>query len=117
MSITVEIPEQSEVSLKFEISAKTNITPFVAKQSIDDFLLNSVGNLLCSGEPELFVKDDGIFWKAPVHYTIASKGTLGIVVFLLVNVQTGEIVRTLKDLEEIKSNAEMLYKVEASQTE
>lgn len=54
MNVTVEIPERAEVSFKFEISAKANhkpkalvnevnITPFVAKQSIDDFLLNSEG--------------------------------------------------------------------------
>ena len=114
MSIAVEIPEQAEVSFKFEISAKANITPFVAKQSIDDFLLNSVGNLLCAGEPEFFVKEDGIFWKVPVHYTIPSRGTLGTVGSLLVDVQTGEIVRTIEDLEEIKSNAEMLYKITTS---
>ena len=114
MSVTVEIPEQAEVSFKFEISAKANITSFVAKQSIEDFLLNSVGNLLCAGEPEFFVGEGGIFWKIPVHYTIPSKGTLGTVGSLLVDVQTGEIVRTIKDLEEIKSNAKMLYKIVTS---
>jgi len=115
MSVAVKIPEQAEVSFKFEISTKANITPFVAKQSIDDFLLNSVGNLLCAGEPEFFVSEDGIFWKVPVHYTIPSKGTLGVVGYLLVDMQTGEIVRTIEDLEEIKKHAEMLYKAATSQ--
>jgi len=116
MSLAVKIPEQAEVSFKFEISAKANITPFVAKQSIDDFLLNSVGNLLCAGNPEFFASDNGLFWKVPVNYTIPSKGTLGVVGYLLVDVSTGEIVRTIEDLEKIEKNAEMLYRAATSQT-
>ena len=117
MAVSIQIPEQAEVSFKLEIVAKANVTPYGAKQIVDDFLLNSVGNLLYASEPEFFISEAGIFWRVPVDYALPSKGKLGTVGSLLVDIQTGEIVRSIKDIEQIQANAENLYRIAISQTE
>jgi len=114
MAVVVKIPDQAEVTVTFQISAKANITPFGAKQEVDDFLLDAVGNLLCAGEPELFVAEEGMYWRVPVHYVLPSKGKVGRVGALLVDVQTGEMVRTLEELDAIKRHAEVLYQAATS---
>ena len=116
MSVTVKIPEEAELSIKVEVSARVNITPFVAKQEVDDFLLNEVGNLLYAENPELLVDGKGMFWRVPVVYTLPSHGKLGTVGYLLVDVQSGEICRSLAVVEEIRRNAQALYHTHASQT-
>jgi len=110
MSVAIAIPEQAEVSFKVEVSAKANITAPVARQNVDDFLLNDVGNLLYAGEPELLLSGDGLFWRVPVHYALPSHGGLGSVGTLAVDVQTGEVQWTPHELERIKHHAESLYR-------
>jgi hypothetical protein len=109
MSVAIAIPEQAELSFKVEVSAKANITAPVARQNVDDLLLNDVGNLLYAGEPELFLSGDGLFWRVPVHYALPSQGDLGIVGTLAVDIQTGEVRWTFHELEQIKRHAESLY--------
>ena len=116
MSVAVKIPEKAGLSIKVEFFAKANITPFVAKQEVDDFLLNQVGNLLHAEQPELLVDAMGIFWRVPVAYTLPSLGKLGTVGYLLVDVQTGEVCRSQAVVKGIRRNAEALYHAQASET-
>lgn len=116
MSVAVKIPEESELSIRVEFSSKVNVTPFVARQEVDDFLLNEVGNLLYGEDPELLVDREGVFWRVPVAYALPSCGKLGTVGYLLVDVQSGEVCRSRAEVEEVRRNAEALHRTHASET-
>ncbi|NCO33975.1 MAG: hypothetical protein AUJ92_13745 [Armatimonadetes bacterium CG2_30_59_28] len=115
MSIAVSIPKPAELSVKLEFRSEVNITPFAAKQRVDDYLLNEVGNLLHADEPELFMDAEGIFWRTPVAYSVPSRGRLGTVGVLLVDVQTGRIHRSETESQEMLRNVETLSRASSSE--
>ena len=67
-------------------------------------------------EPELTVGQE-IYWRIPVRYCLPEIGELGIVGFLVIDVNTGEVLLSKSTpLEELAENAERLYKKKALQT-
>lgn len=109
MTATLEhtsIPQGA--SLRLEVSAQFNITPFVARQRVNRYLLERVGNLLGSGEPELKV-GTRLIWRVPVLYALPDRGILGEVGYLLLDAQTGELlVEESTPVEELRKNADRL---------
>ena len=105
----LELPTDSQVSVKIEISTRVNISAFVARQQANSFLIVEAGDQLWAGQPELIVGPT-LCWRLPVHYTPSRRGFLGIVGHLLVNAGTGEI--TIADgqtSEDLLTRAEALY--------
>ena len=105
----LELPAASQISIKIEISAKLNISAFVAKQRANSFLIMEAGDQLCAGGPQLVV-GPALSWRVPVHYTPSRKEFLGIVRHLLVNAETGEIaIADGQTSEDLLTRAEDLY--------
>ena len=112
----IEIPKAKGVHFKVELSTEFNITPFVAKQKVNRFLALKVGDQLGAAEPELTVGQE-IYWRIPVRYCLPGISELGIVGFLVIDVDTGEVLLSRSTpLEELTENAERLYKKKALQT-
>ena len=106
-------PEHRKVFFKLEMSAEFNITPFVAQQKTNRFLLLNVGHLLKAGEPNLVFANQ-VYWDVPVLYTLPDRGTVGEVGHILMDVDSGDMVldKSTK-IEELERNAERLYQEEA----
>jgi len=105
----VELPAASQVSVKIEISARVNISAFVARQRANSFLIMEAGDQLWAGEPELVVGPT-LCWRVPVGYTPSRSGFLGVVGHLLVNAETGEIaIADGQTPEDLLTRAEALY--------
>ncbi|MFQ6044283.1 MAG: hypothetical protein ACE5PV_25805 [Candidatus Poribacteria bacterium] len=114
--LNIDIPKARGMHFKVELSTEFNITPFVAKQKVNRFLALKVGGLLGAAEPELTVGQE-IYWRIPVRYCLPKIGELGIVGFLAIDVNTGEVLLSKSTpLEELTENAERLYKKKALQT-
>jgi len=93
------------------VSADINITPFVARQNVNVFLLNHVGNLVSAGEPSLLINGDRLRWKVPVRCALPSKG-MASVGEVAVDVNTGEILleeSTPSVLEALQNAVERAY--------
>ncbi|MBI1930207.1 hypothetical protein HYR99_38895 [Candidatus Poribacteria bacterium] len=73
----LEIPHHRKVQIKLEVAAECNITPFVAKQKVNRFLLLSVGNLLKADEPSLDISPNVLRWRVPVVYALPDRGIVG----------------------------------------
>lgn len=56
---------QREVRYRMEVTFRCAITPFVARQNVNVYLLMNVGNMLSAGEPILFLGERP-HWKVPV---------------------------------------------------
>lgn len=79
------------VSVKIEMTSDVNITPFVARQNVNAFLLHHMGNLVSAGEAALAVAGDQLRWKVPVSCAIAGRGMISVG-DIAVDVDTGEIL-------------------------
>ena len=87
-----EIPAQAEVRYQMEVAFRwCNITPFVARQNANVYLLNNVGNMLSAGEPTLHLSDQP-HWKVPIPCAFPEfdhQENLGV---LAVDVNSGAIL-------------------------
>ena len=95
-------PGLAQVDIQLHISTRVNITPFVARQKVNLLMLDQVGNLLHSGEPELLVSSR-LYWRVPVLLSTPSRGLVGQVGAVRVDAQTGEVLADdtlLKDMAE-----------------
>ena len=106
----IEIPQHRKVQIKLEVAAECNITPFVARQKVNRFLLLSVGNLLMADEPSLDISPNTLSWRVPVVYALPERGILGKVGELCVDADNGQIILEESTLLEVlTANAERLY--------
>jgi hypothetical protein len=84
-----------------------NISTFAARQKVNGFVLSEISYLMHAGEPTLIV-DDRIYWRVPVILSQTSKGDIGEVGSIDVDVETGQLLLSPKQLSEIEARAENL---------
>jgi hypothetical protein len=84
-------PQGASVTIRIEVTAQANITPFVARQAVTGFVIREVSDRMRGEEPELVV-GDRLCWSVPVVLTSAAQGVLGKVGEVLVDATTGELL-------------------------
>ena len=92
---------------------KINITPFIAKQKANVFLLTHLGNLVWANEPSLLVTNETIRWIIPVFYTFPKHASKHVA-DLAMDVNTGEILlRESKpsNLSEIEESINLCHQI------
>ncbi len=106
---TLEIPSGALVNVKIEVSARVEISSFVARQKANRFLIMQAGDQLCAGPPELVV-GTRLSWRMPIQYAPSRIGVLGVVGYLLIDAATGEItIAEEQTTEDLLDRAEVLY--------
>ena len=109
-----QLPQHAKVNIKIDVSSEINVTSFIAMQKVNRFLTLKVGNLLRADTPELILAGR-LLWRVPIVYSIPSKGKLGKVGEISVDVRTGEIlVEQMTPKEVIEAGAESLLKSSSS---
>ena len=110
MSISIPIPEKAKVSFKIEVDSSFNISAFVARQKANLYLLMHLGELVSTGQPELWMEKQ-IYWRLPIIYSLPSVGTLGTIGELLVQVDNGNIeLKEPQSIKEIESRVKNLLR-------
>lgn len=110
--MSVELPEASvpsgaTIKIEFSLTAEVNITDFTAQRKVSKLLLDEVGNLLYAERPSL-VAGRRLLWRVPVWFALLTTGPLGQVGVLDVDAQTGEILFTQQQLDDIAVRANQL---------
>ena len=72
-------------------TAPTNITAFVAKQKVNQFVLMEISTHLRGLDPNLEV-GERLCWSVPVEMALPSQGSLGRVGEIRVDAMTGELL-------------------------
>ena len=101
----------AKVKIKIEVSSDISITPFIARQRANVFLLTHFGNLLSAGEPKLLINKTNLRWVIPVIYTIPKRLSKQVGE-LAMDVNTGEIILSESNpssLKEINDYVQHLY--------
>lgn len=117
MSVAASATEpERRAAWRVEIDATLQVTSDEARKKAAAFLFLHVGNMLYAGRPLLLVVGQVVRWRVPVLYGLHSKGALGTVGDLIIDVESGDIVieeSTAPDA--MEERAEELYR-EAERT-
>jgi hypothetical protein len=85
------LPTGAAVDIHVHVSAPLNITPFVARQTVNAFVVTEISAQLRSEPPNLVV-GERLFWSVPVVLTSPLRGVIGEVGEIRVDAMTGEML-------------------------
>lgn len=103
----VQMPAGVMVDIKIEMTAQANVTAFVARQKVTQFVISEISNQLCGDTPDLNV-GERLCWLVPIVLTSPVKGVIGRVGEILVDANTGELLADADTIERVAANAERL---------
>lgn len=105
------LPRDAEVRYHMEVAFRVAVTPFVAQQNANVYLLMNVGNMLSAGDPVLALGDPP-HWKVPIHCAFPEFGRREKIGDLAVDVYSGAILLEASypsSAEAIERHAELAY--------
>lgn len=102
-----QVPAGATVAIKIEMTAQANITAFVARQMVTQFVMSEISNQLCGDTPDLNI-GERLCWSVPVVLTSPAQGVLGRVGEILVDANTGELLADPATVERIAAHADRL---------
>jgi hypothetical protein len=87
----IQVPQGATVDIHIHVTAPVNITPFVARQKVNAFVLMEISTQCLADTPELIV-GERLCWSVPVMLTSPARGVIGKVGDILVDATTGELL-------------------------
>ena len=108
---TEELPERGLLQISLDIRATINITADEARRKVSAYAGNEISDLLSGEAPDLVCHRNEAYWRVPVILSSKSLGRIGLVGFIDINVETGELQLAEKDAQEIEDNARRLSEV------
>lgn len=102
-------------TMKVSTVAPYVVSAYSAQQKVNNFVLNEISYMMYAGEPGLYV-NGGTSWRVPIHLSLTSKGDVGTVGHIDVDVNTGQMHLSPQQLVDIESRAEHLADTAASNT-
>jgi hypothetical protein len=111
MFITLEpvsIPESGPFNLELKLTTNIQITADRARRKVSVYAGNHIADLLSGETPGLVWRRNRAYWRVPVILTTRSKGRVGVVGTIDVDVETGELQVNSQLVEEIGTNADNL---------
>lgn len=106
-AIVQTLPSTGRLEVDIRVRAEMNISAYAARHKVNSFVLDEISYMMHAGEPVL-VLADRIFWRVPVILSLKSRGDVGEVGVIDVDVETGQMQVTPKLLSEITARAESL---------
>jgi hypothetical protein len=103
----LSLPQGATVAVRIEVTAPVNISPFVARQLVSQFVIQEISSQLRGDPPDLHV-GERLCWSVPVVLTSPARGTVGRVGEILVDAGTGELLTDADTVPRIAENAERL---------
>ena len=108
MSSMIEnLPKTGHLEIDIKVTAEVNISAYAARKKVDDFILSNVSYMMHAGEAQ-FIIDDRIRWRVPVILSLTTRGDVGEVGGIDVDVETGQMYITPHLIREICERAENL---------
>jgi predicted DNA-binding antitoxin AbrB/MazE fold protein len=97
------LPEQETVRLQI-VPASVQITAAVARHKVNRFILDNVSYLMGAGQPAL-VEGERLVWHVPVMLTYPDRGVVGLVGFLDVDAESGDLLVAADTVVELTRHA------------
>jgi hypothetical protein len=108
MATLVEsLPKAGRLEVDIKVSADINISAYAARQKVNSFVLSEISYMMHAGDPVL-VLEERICWRVPVILSLTSRGDVGEVGTIDIDVETGQLHVTPQLIAEINARAEGL---------
>jgi hypothetical protein len=111
----VTLPQGASVAIRVEVTTQVNVTAFVARQQVTQFVVMEISSQLRSETPDLLI-GDRLCWSVPVVLTSPARGVVGRVGEILVDAATGEVLADKDAVQGIADHAERLVRRQAVNT-
>lgn len=104
---TLQLPPQADVRIEISVAAHLGITAQSAQRKVSKLVLDQVGNLLYGNPPSL-VAGTRLLWRVPVWLSLPGQGLIGQAGTLDVDAQTGEVLYSQEQLNNLGEQARVL---------
>jgi hypothetical protein len=92
-SLVESLPESGRLEVDTKVTADVNISAYAARQKVNGFVLSDISYMMHAGDPTL-VLAERIYWRVPVILSFTSRGDVGEVGAIDVDVETGQMHAT-----------------------
>jgi hypothetical protein len=103
----MHVPAGATLDIRIQLTATANITSFVARQKVTQYVIQEISSQLGAGEPDLVV-GERLRWSVPVVFTLPGKGVIGRVGEILVDATTGEVLTEADTVARISDHVRQL---------
>jgi hypothetical protein len=103
----LSLPQGATVAIHIDVTAPINISAFVARQKVTQFVIQEISSQLRGDPPDLHVGEH-LCWSVPVVLTSPARGPVGRVGEILVDAGTGELLADADTVQRIAEYAERL---------
>jgi hypothetical protein len=108
MAVSLEsIPKTGRLEIDIKVSADVNVSAFTARQKANNFVLSEISYMMHAGDPTLVLRER-ICWRVPIILSLTSRGDVGEVGHIDVDVETGQIDISPQQIAEIEARAETI---------
>jgi hypothetical protein len=114
-SLIETLPQTGRLEVEIKVTADINVSAYAAKQKVNGFVLSDISYMMHAGNPTL-VLGQRIYWRVPIILSLTSRGDVGEVGAIDVDVETGQMRVTPQLIAEINVHAEGLALSAASTT-
>ena len=116
MTVVVhEFPRQGRLEVDVKVTVDVNVSAFSARQKVNTFVHNEISYMMHAGNPTLILADR-VLWRVPVLLSQTSRGDIGQVGQIDVDVETGQMLVTPQLQAEIETRAAALVASSSSPT-
>jgi hypothetical protein len=106
-SLVESLPKTGRLEVDIKVTADVNISAYAARQKVNGFVLSDISYMMHAGDPTLVLAKH-ICWRVPVILSLTSRGDVGKVGTIDVDVETGQMHVTPQLIAEINARAEGL---------
>ena len=107
VSLIESLPKTGRLEVDIKVAADIHISAYAAKQKVNDFVLSDISYMLHAGDSMLVV-GERICWRVPVILSLTSRGDVGEVGAIDVDVETGQMHVAPQLIAEINARAKNL---------
>ena len=108
-------PQVGHITVNIRVDAPMNVSAYMARRKVGVFAMNEVSYLLRAGDPQLII-GARLAWRVPISLTLRSKGVVGEIGHIDVDVETGQMHVMPNQIEEMNQRAEAFALSAASAT-
>ncbi|MDM8528386.1 hypothetical protein QUF58_09270 [Anaerolineales bacterium HSG24] len=105
---TIRPPESGLLDINIKLTASIKIPPLEARRQVSIFVTHNIADLLHGDIPNLVWREEGVYWRVPVILSSPSKGRIGLIGTIDVDVETGKLLITNTNIGKIEQEAQRL---------
>ena len=98
------LPKTGRLEVDIKVTAEVNISAYAARQKVNSFALSEISYMMHAGEPALVI-DERLRWRVPVILSLTSRGDVGEVGSIDVDVETGQLQVSPQRIAEMNARA------------